>query len=77
MDSKPENTKQKNSFVYLDIEIGGEYGIWLNLNLILILILIYDSLILKYSLYMMNLLIYIYIYIYFFLSNKLINFKCS
>jgi len=26
MDSKPESTEKKNSFVYLDIEIGGEYG---------------------------------------------------
>jgi len=25
MDSKPESTEKKNSFVYLDIEIGGEY----------------------------------------------------
>jgi len=26
METKQENTEKKNSFVYLDIEIGGEFG---------------------------------------------------
>jgi len=27
METKQENSEKKNSFVYLDIDVGGEYGI--------------------------------------------------